>query len=571
MKLNFKRFTACAVILILIIGGLVLFADNLIKGAIEKAGTTMWGAKVEVAKVDVGWSPLGVTIKGFTIASKEEEFKNIAEIEKMNVSLLVKPLLEGKINMDNLSGTGLAFGTERESSGFLQKERKEKREKVAQKWKSEMAYWIESIKGRAKEKLDVKSVYDPEKLKSLEALKEAESSFEKIKEKYDELDKIDPAPHIESLMKDYESLKKTEIKDEKDIAILQGKIEKAQGDIEKANSFISETDQKRKNFIVSVSKIKESIKAVEKARQKDQKLIMSELKLPSIEVEDISETLFGPLVVEKFNKVTQTIKTVRKYIPPPKEKEEPVKIERDRGADIVFTKEKMYPPFLIEEFEVSGGKNSLNIEDFTTTQHIHGKPLQAEVMTENFNLGTVIDHRTYKPSEKITARVRNFDVAETSGELFMESFFEGEKIDSKITWRGRGLLPAEWNSYLKLGNPEIVLEVSVKGTLGKPQFGMNSNLDKLISDRLRQELQAKINQAKAQVEELLDREMADRRKKLEQEVENYRSSGLEQLNDAKAKVEKEKEDLREAMEKKKQEMQDNLEEGAQDAIKDLFK
>ncbi len=87
-----------------------------------------------------------LSLKKFTVASTEEEYKNTLEIESMRALLLFRPLLEGKININELFGTGLAFGTDRETPGFLKKEKREKREKTGKKWKSDISSWMEDIK-----------------------------------------------------------------------------------------------------------------------------------------------------------------------------------------------------------------------------------------------------------------------------------------------------------------------------------------------------------------------------------------------------------------------------------------
>jgi uncharacterized protein (TIGR03545 family) len=266
------------------------------------------------------------------------------------------------------------------------------REKVEKEWESGMSSWLDDISGRTKEKVDVSSVYDKDKLKSIKALNAAEESFKEVKETYAGIDDIDGQKESDNLKNNITALKSIDIKDEKDIKAAKDKIEKAQKSIEESETFIEETNKKRKDFTGSMGELNDDLKYIEEARKEDYSLMMSKLKLPSIEIGDIAETLFGSLVVDKFNKITGTIKKVREHIPPKKEKEKTVKKERDRGADIIFRKDNMYPPFLIKEIQISGGDKFVKVNDLTTTQDIHGKPLTGECGTKNFNLKAIVDH-----------------------------------------------------------------------------------------------------------------------------------------------------------------------------------
>ncbi len=125
--MRWKGFITLIVISVLVAVTGIFLLDDIIEMSVEKAGSKLWGAKIEIENTEVSWSPFGIKINDFTIASKKDEFKNLVDIEAMEISVETAPLLEKKTIINEISGKGLAFNTSRDESGFLpEKEKKQK-------------------------------------------------------------------------------------------------------------------------------------------------------------------------------------------------------------------------------------------------------------------------------------------------------------------------------------------------------------------------------------------------------------------------------------------------------------
>ncbi len=546
----------------------IFFLDNFIECAIEKAGTALWSAKVEVEEVEVKWSPLGIKLLGFTMASKKDEYKNLINIKNINLSVLTAPLFEKKIIIREALGEGLAFNTARETSGFLPEKVKEKRKETKDKWKTKMSSWMEDIKKRGREKIDVSGIFKKEELKSLKAIKEIENSFSGLKDKYSKFKNLDVNKTSMVVSEKVRALDGIKIKNAKDIDKARKKIAEAQDAMKQADKLRNDISNTMREFETSVSNLKAEIKNIDEMRKADYKNMMKKLKLPSIEIADIAETVFGPLVAEKVKTLTAYIEKIRKYIPPKKKKEEVIKKPRKQGTDIIFTREKSYPPFHLMKALISGENNAqIEAEDFTTTPWILGKPAIIRAAYKDIKLNVTIDRTKDTPSETLYGSCGSFKIADSTGVLNIKAGFKGEEIDSEIIWKGRGILPENWLEYLKLEDPLVTLQVSARGEKDNPKFSIKSNLDKIISDQLKAQLEKKMEEAKKKVNGLLNSEVLTKKKKLESDINSFRSKKTAYLNKEKQKIENKKKELNNKANAKQKEIEKKLKKDAEDLLK----
>ena len=112
------------VILALLAGFWMFAAAPLIKFSIEKFGSEAVGAKIDVKDVSLGFNPLVLSIDGVDITDKDAPMSNAVSFDRAVADMSLFPLLLGKSIIQDMSLTGVAFGTPREVSGALLKEEK---------------------------------------------------------------------------------------------------------------------------------------------------------------------------------------------------------------------------------------------------------------------------------------------------------------------------------------------------------------------------------------------------------------------------------------------------------------
>ena len=100
---------------------LILFLDTWVKWGLENSLEAVFGAKVEIAFVDVRLRESALRLKGVRIADRSAPMTNLVELGEAVFDGRALPLLEKKFVVEDASLTGLRFGTPRKTSGALSK------------------------------------------------------------------------------------------------------------------------------------------------------------------------------------------------------------------------------------------------------------------------------------------------------------------------------------------------------------------------------------------------------------------------------------------------------------------
>ena len=98
-----------------------LIIDRVIEHYIEKAGTSMVGAKVELDKADLSLFPLGLTLTRLQVTDPSSPMRNALEAGRIAFLMDGVNLLLSKVTIDEMSVEGVRFNTPRESSGAIEK------------------------------------------------------------------------------------------------------------------------------------------------------------------------------------------------------------------------------------------------------------------------------------------------------------------------------------------------------------------------------------------------------------------------------------------------------------------
>ncbi|HXE84211.1 MAG TPA: hypothetical protein VN513_12870, partial [Gemmatimonadales bacterium] len=144
-RLKIFRWRAVGPLLVLFVILAVLwwlFADTIARRETQRVGTAIMGAKVEIQDLHINLRAGDVTIRGLTIASPHEPFKNLLQADELVAEIDVVPLTEKKLIIDRIAANGLRFGTARTTDG-----------RVAAKWdgKGEGASIAERVMAETRE------------------------------------------------------------------------------------------------------------------------------------------------------------------------------------------------------------------------------------------------------------------------------------------------------------------------------------------------------------------------------------------------------------------------------------
>ena len=119
-------------IVVLIAVFVYLFANSLVKSAIEKSGEWYLGAEVNVESVDISYQPLTLEIKGFQATDPEKPSHNLVSFNQASAGINLWPYLFGKIHMSELSIDQIKIDQQRQSPGKVYQVAKESEQASAE-------------------------------------------------------------------------------------------------------------------------------------------------------------------------------------------------------------------------------------------------------------------------------------------------------------------------------------------------------------------------------------------------------------------------------------------------------
>ncbi len=99
----------------------LFFADGIVRRMIEKTGTAIVGAEVDVGRADVSLFPLGVILSGLEVTNPQAPATNSLVCDRIAFSLDSLSLLRRKVIIDEMAIEGMRFDTPRRRPGSLNK------------------------------------------------------------------------------------------------------------------------------------------------------------------------------------------------------------------------------------------------------------------------------------------------------------------------------------------------------------------------------------------------------------------------------------------------------------------
>lgn len=186
-------FIAVAVVLAAVGLTVTIFKNPFAKWAIRSTMEGIFGAKCDISSVNVEILGAQITVNKLAQASSDDEYKNIFELEKIDLNFNLSNVLRGRMHAENIEITGIELGTERKTSGKILIKKADVKKKAE---KNDSTNFYESLKARAgsdpeaakKAITELFAMYDPNAIS--ENIKENFQSKKVAKEVEEELKTI---------------------------------------------------------------------------------------------------------------------------------------------------------------------------------------------------------------------------------------------------------------------------------------------------------------------------------------------------------------------------------------------
>lgn len=576
----------------------LLFADSLIKGAIETIGSRLNKAKVEIDNLDFSLLNLSLDIKGLQVADPDNEWRNQFEVKDIRFKLNLKPLLEKKVVIEEMAIEGIRTGTKRKTSGKLAKRKKTFWTKGAQLIGKEVRALpaMQLLKG--KQKINVDELVKPAQLTAPTKLNKINTELNtRHNNSRTALENLNISPRVESLKRRIDSVNLKE----KNPIKLQKELKKLRTIKKDLDALTSEINRTKKKIQDDFGFIDNSIKQVEQIKEQNYQVIIKTIAdIKGVDEENIARLVFGPVWFDRANTLLGWLDIAGKVMP--EKGAAPPKAARATGVNIDFPKEESYPGFLLKKASVtkagSGGPEDLRfegkIQDVCSDQALHGKPttLVLKRAKPAFELNGTFDHRKAIGRDTIklvmqAVDLKGFDLGKSSllpkkvaqGTAQIEVTLErkGKEIEMILVVLPVKLVFAEEDipegelaqeiANLLATAQDIKIKGRIYGRKGQLKLKIDSNIDKLLVARFKKLVDERLAEAKKQI-----------RQKIDQIVEKPKQALLKDLQSKKGKIDsllKDKEaavnQARDTAKAKIKKTEKKIKKRLRDRLKDRFK
>ncbi|MGE4518598.1 MAG: TIGR03545 family protein [Desulfobacteraceae bacterium] len=375
---------------------LLYFLRNLILDyAIEKGGSKVNGAKVEVHDVNLNLFSQSISWGKIEAADKNDPWKNILETGFTEFKIELIPLTGSKVIIDSMIVRDIQSGTERKTDGSIPVPEEDLKEDKKPSWIKDFA-----LKQLEKEKQAIpvlnkdffRDFSDTDKIvESLDLVTpvkvdEAKAYIEERKVFWENhFKKRNYEQRAKEIEADFKEIKGSENKKPEEILAA---IEKIQDLKEKCVSFKKDLRKDRVLAEKDLEKINQYKKDFPGWVESDLEKAAKAVNIKNGGLERISEMLFGKRVVSAGEKIVKITGLIRNSLKKSEKTEKPEKIKADKFQDLpAFWIKKSEVSFLVTESNYSFSGNILNI---SSDQNKTGRPAVFDFMHNDAEAGNII-------------------------------------------------------------------------------------------------------------------------------------------------------------------------------------
>lgn len=579
-----------------------MLTGPLIKNSIEKYGTQLNGAVVEVSSVSMTFHPVGLRMKGMQVTDPDQPMQNVLQFDSALAALEIAPLFLGKFIVRELSMTGLRFNTERKKSGAIAK------------------------KDEPKDKAAASSVLDNVELPSADDILARESfltdsagdafrqAFEKNKAILDQrLAAIPTDEALKAYESDIKALTSAPLTSVNDFTERKKKLDELKKRFESDQLAIQAA---RDAIATAKTEVGNHLQQLKDAPGQDLQNLKNKYQLNASGAMNVTTLLFGGEAGQRAATVLHWYNVLKPYLEKDvaqgNTQDEAAKPDIPRGGRFIhFPSNDPWPSALLRQAKMTahfpGGTMLIDVRDVTSEQTVLGRP--AKVLANGSDLKSMDDVSiTLTLGQSLKNGKDSLDVAIKNWAMSpMGLGMEGAALQSsrvQLAARAevtKGLLTAQGTADFTqtrfvTGNNSVVekelgkvlggitrfnVKANAQGTLTSPSVKVSSDMDRQLSAAMSRRLTDEQQALEQKLERALQARLTDKLGKYGDEyaalgkLDGSLDSKLSQVkNMASAQLEdfaaQEKRKLAEKLEKEKAEAAEKAKTKARDKLKKLF-
>jgi len=611
-----EKFVFFVLIPLLIVVTIVyLFIDRWIESGLEYAGEQIVGAKVEIDKLRLSLSPIGIEFARLQVADPDDGWKNLFETGRVKFAMDFGQLLRGKFVIETMEVNELIFGTKRTTDGSLPKPKVVAEiEKEPETSKSQtVSFDIERIK----KELKIDSLLDPDNLltyKFIDTLKnQINEANIQWKNSLDEIGKTQTK--LTDIETQASSIKVGEIKNLQQAVDALNRVKEI---LKTANEIKSTFTESKSTLTSNINKLSGSVRKIDDVVEEDYQRIKRLARFPDLSTRGIAEMVIGKDLVKQIFVYIGYTEKAKKYIKNSSSKPEIEKPKRFNGQDIHFPAPRAYPKLWIKKILISGGTDQKQnpryfyargkILNITNDQRITGQPLIIDLLATrggltSLSLNAVFDRTkepgvdTYEasltglPIKQLSFGSSNFlpsKMQEAIADAIIKVVVPGNKFDANtklIFKNAKFIFEREPTDIFEKVAQDVMkslndFHVGIRIWRDEKKFDIafTTDIDDKLALRAKQIIGAEIEKLQREVKAKLNEKIAEKRKEVEKifnekkdMVMNKLKDYENQFNEKLVLIENKKKELENRIEQEKKKQGEELKQKGKDILKDVFK
>jgi uncharacterized protein (TIGR03545 family) len=362
----------------------LFFLDGFVERMVEKVGTSLAGAEVDLAAADVKLFPLGITLNGLQVTNPEEPATNSLECARIAFSLDSLNLLRRKVIVNEMAAEGVRFDTKRARPGRVPKPPEKKPEEK----KSSLSLSFSAP--------DAKKILETEQLKSPKLIETASADLASGQDDWQKrMNELPDRTAIDAYKARIQKINQSRKSGIAGLAGELGEVRTLTRDLEQELERLKKT---RAAFSADLSSAEKLVADMQEAPMKDVRRLRDKYGISSSGLQNMSQTLFGDSIgswvrtsLLWYNRLQPMFRSAAA----PKGDKQVVKPLRGSGVNVRFKESRPLPDFLISRTAVSAeleaGMLVGTIRDITPEQQVLGSPLTFSFSGEKLKAAQAIE------------------------------------------------------------------------------------------------------------------------------------------------------------------------------------
>lgn len=559
----------------------IVFVDNWVKSGLERGGTSVNGAEVNVRSVSLTLSPLGFDVRGVQITDIDNPSRNAFELDEARLEVNFPQLFLGRINIDDLIVDGMRTNTERDRPGRVLPVAETERPSLAEQAAGQTSARLDAIRAELPDPQTLGSeAVAQTRAEVLRAQQTVEAAAARVQQAIDDL------PNQETL-NDYDdrinALRDRDLNSLEAIRSVRADLNALMQRVEEDQARIAEAREATRS---AVSSSQDALQEVLAAPARDWAALREAYPVGQLDAVQAGRLILGDEIfdrVEQFQSIYRQVSPwLDRLLPDREAAEEASGPERLEGRFVRFAHPNPSPNFLLNNgrigFEADGWPWALQVNNVTGQQRLTNRPVTLRLNRgEREDAGMLItanlDRRGEQKDDSFTLSGRNLgfrtqsmemggtDVEWDPGRVDLNGNLNvlGNELDGRLALtfdRTRFTVPDSGQVATLLdralsGVDQFEVAILVSGQVNAPGLQITSDLDRRLGDAIGRFLREEYDRWLAVAREALDAEVARLRAPVD--------AGLQQVRDLRDEVEQRADEFQAQTEERIEQLRQELE------------